>query len=159
MLWSEGNSEPASYATIFQLGKFLVAKTRSGLVKLAADLHIDVSREPAHIVDIVRMHLILTKLRPGKALTQEFAEILLESWNALEDMSRSLGIEATSTVGDTKALMQHVYDKVFYGNNLPSLTPKGHGYAPVFNREELAALRFGLRKTWQEICKRSGQFQ
>lgn len=158
LLWKDGGSKPDRYVALPRSSKFLLAKTRSGLAKLATERGIAVSNQLAHVVDIAGMHRALTRLRPDRPLSEHTAQVLLESWNALEDMGRS--IEAAPIPADPaiKDEAQRVYDKLFYGNNLPSVTPAGSSYQVTLTSRELDALRKAMRGAWREICERSAQF-
>lgn len=158
LLWKDGGSKPDGYVTLPRSSKFLLASTGAGLVKLAAERGIAVSSQIAHMVDMVRMHRALTMLRPGRSLSERMAKFFLESWNALEDMGRSIGaspMPADPTITDDA---QQVYDKLFYGNNLPSVTPAGRSYQVTLTSRELNALRKAMRGAWKDICERSAQF-
>jgi hypothetical protein len=154
LLWKDGGNEPDRYVTLPESSRFLHAKTRAGLVRLARANDIEVSSEPAHLVDIAKMESTLGRLRPGRPLSQRSAQVLMASWNALEDMCNSIGVPIPPVAG-SKAEVQHVYDKLFYGNNLPSVTPEGSVYQPAFSSRELAVLRSALRNSWQEVARTS----
>jgi hypothetical protein len=65
---------------------------------------------------------------------------ILSAWNLFGDVARSTG----EIGGDFKELDQAhnaVYDKGFYGCNLPSITPEGQRFAPSWSPDELAAIR------------------
>jgi hypothetical protein len=87
------------------------------------------------------------------------ARMLLESWNALDDMARSIGTSPIPSDKSLKGKAKSIYDKLFYGNNLPSVTPPGEKYRVTLTREELAVLRVVLRHAWSDICDRSAQFK
>lgn len=57
---------------------------------------------------------------------------VLNAWNLLDDIARSVGrtLESRSPGLDT------CYDKLFWGNNLESVTPAGEHYIPYFSDEE-----------------------
>jgi hypothetical protein len=61
----------------------------------------------------------------------------LDAWNLFDDIASSIGnavFERSSrSAGD-------VYDKLFWGNNLPAVTPPGKRYVPAWSDRELAEL-------------------
>lgn len=67
-------------------------------------------------------------------------ELFLNVWNMLGD-SRSLH-EADVLFADDAAAgrSDKVYEKLLYANNLPSLTPEGARYEPIWSAEELSLL-------------------
>ena len=66
----------------------------------------------------------------------------LNAWNLLGDLH--LGASSIFSGADRRGTP--IYDKLFFGNNLPSITPAGQSYAPVWSDEEVRelALRLGL---------------
>ena len=68
----------------------------------------------------------------------------LAVWNLFGDIARSCPGYGVSFVGHDEQLGA-VYEKLFHGNNLPSVTPPGEHYVPALSREEIA----GLRQTFQ----------
>ena len=158
LIWKDGDSEPDRYLTLPRSNKFLLAKNMSGLVRLASELNIALASQPAHLVDIDSMHQTLARLRPSRTLSERSSKVLLETWNALEDMSISIGISSVAADPEIKDEAQRVYDKLFYGNNLPAVTPTGCSYQVTLTRRELAILRKAMRGAWQKICNRTAQF-
>jgi len=64
--------------------------------------------------------------------------IFLESWNLFGDLRSSIENRNTDP-DDNKHL--HIYDKLFYGNNLPAVTPEGREYEPIWTEEDVLELR------------------
>ena len=64
-------------------------------------------------------------------------EFLL-AWNFFTDVSTSLDAKFK---GNRKSMIRNmVYDKLFFGNNLPSITPVGKTYFPKWSVVEIAVL-------------------
>jgi hypothetical protein len=57
---------------------------------------------------------------------------LLNAWNLLGDIARSVN----ASLDDRRPEADKCYDKLFYGNNLPSITPPGEYYSPYFDDHE-----------------------
>lgn len=57
----------------------------------------------------------------------------LSAWNLFADLSLSLGASFDADHRRT----QRVYDKLFWGNNLPALTPPGRFYVPIWPKHEV----------------------
>jgi hypothetical protein len=57
---------------------------------------------------------------------------LLNAWNLLGDIARSVN----ASLEDRGPEADKCYDKLFYGNNLPSITPPGEHYGPYFDDHE-----------------------
>ena len=64
-------------------------------------------------------------------------KILLDAWNIFDDVSRSVG----GNFDANPKLTNKIYDKLFWGNNLPSVTPKGKSYEPIWAKRELKIIR------------------
>ena len=69
--------------------------------------------------------------------SEEICAQLLNAWNLYGDIARSLG----ATLDDDGEQTQRCYDKLFYGNNLPSITPVGEHYRPFFTDAEQQLIR------------------
>lgn len=61
---------------------------------------------------------------------------LLDAWNLLVDLPRGENLFASADARATE-----IYDKLFLGCNLPSITPIGEHYVPTWSTSELAALK------------------
>ncbi len=57
----------------------------------------------------------------------------IAAWNLFDDISRSVG---SNFDGDHK-LTKKIYEKLFWGNNLLSMTPEGKQYHPIWTKREL----------------------
>lgn len=62
----------------------------------------------------------------------EICTQVLNAWNLYNDIARSVG----ATLEDRSQDVDRCYDKLFYGNNLESVTPAGEDYHPCFDGEE-----------------------
>lgn len=61
----------------------------------------------------------------------------LMAWNLFSDISNSIGGEFNADHARTYP----VYEKLFWGNNLPALTPAGKQYTPAWTDNEVLLLR------------------
>ncbi|WP_129692226.1 hypothetical protein [Gottfriedia acidiceleris] len=58
----------------------------------------------------------------------------LDYWNHISDLASSVG---ENFYGDEREeSINKVYEKLFWGNNLPTVTPKGKKYKPTWNNEQ-----------------------
>jgi hypothetical protein len=64
-------------------------------------------------------------------------EVFLGAWNLFDDVSRSVG----STFDPDHNLTRDIYEKLFRGNNLPSVSPEGKSYHPTWTESELQIMR------------------
>ena len=65
---------------------------------------------------------------------------VLNIWNFLADLAASLP-EKASTFLALDRRPSTIYDKVFWGNNLPAVTPKDEHYTPAFSITELSDIK------------------
>ena len=78
---------------------------------------------------------------------QEF----LNAWNLFSDFASTVDGKLRH-IDDQKEV--RIYDKLFWGNNLPALTPPGKEYVPLWTRSEVARLRNVLNKGMQLFLSR-----
>ncbi len=75
------------------------------------------------------------KLWLQKRKSEFDCEYLLSFWNIISDLAYSVG---EIFYGDQdKDILIKIYDKLFYGNNLPSITPEGKKYFPEWEVDEI----------------------
>ena len=70
----------------------------------------------------------------GKCIYMKYDDCksILLYWNMFSDMARSVEIQFK---GDDKKYNK-IYNKLFWGNNLPTVTPKGKQYNPIWSNSE-----------------------
>ena len=64
----------------------------------------------------------------------------LITWNFLDDLA-GLHTAPDTAYSRLSQAAAGSYDKLFWGNNLPSVTPPGERFAPSWSSDELAAIR------------------
>jgi hypothetical protein len=64
----------------------------------------------------------------------------LAAWNLFGDVARSCP-QYSASFADRGKQRDAVYDKLFWGSNLPSVTPPGEQYTPEWSRDEVTSLR------------------
>jgi len=83
---------------------------------------------------------------------------LLNAWNLLADIHASRG-ETNDLLSHTDQRGQAVYEKLFYGCNLPAVTPEGQRFDPTWSVEECRSLaqllRLGLAELEAAVPSRS----
>ena len=78
----------------------------------------------------------LEKTLGGKKFAVDCVEFL-NAWNLFGDVSVSVNGDFNS---DHK-ITYNIYEKLFWGNNLPAVTPEGEWYEPVWSVKELEIMR------------------
>jgi hypothetical protein len=67
-------------------------------------------------------------------------QTFLNAWNFLDDLTglhtgeKSLHVQLSRSAGN-------VYDKLFWGNNVPAITPPGEQFVPQWSNEDLELMR------------------
>jgi hypothetical protein len=83
---------------------------------------------------------------------------LLNAWNMLDDIHASRG-RTNDLLSHADQQGRAVYDKLFYGCNLPSMTPEGQSFNPSWSAEECRSLaqllRLGLAELEAALPSRS----
>ena len=80
-------------------------------------------------------------------------EAAINAWNLFNDLGTSTG-GTVNMYRFAERGLNSVYDKLFFGNNLPSITPSGESYTPAWDVEELARLAQALRLGLTEFAAR-----
>jgi len=68
----------------------------------------------------------------------------LDAWNLFGDIARSCPQYSVGFAARDKHLSD-VYEKLFYGSNLPSVTPPGEHHTPEWSRDEITGLSQSLQ--------------
>ena len=94
-------------------------------------------------IPIVENELSLDNLDLGqnwinnKRLRAIDCDNLLTVWNFLDDVS----VSVNGNFDSKKKRTNKIYDKIFFGNNLPAITPKGESYEPIWSKAERDVIR------------------
>jgi hypothetical protein len=80
----------------------------------------------------------------------------LDAWNLFDDISSSCN-EPTITFDQVSNRENDLYNKLFFGNNLPSITPAGEHYEPEWTEEEIKRLHEVLNLGLHELRHRLTQ--
>ena len=79
--------------------------------------------------------------------------LFLDTWNLLVDVG--LDSEAQSLFSGVQTNSDSLYDKLFWGSTIPSMTPPGEAFAPSWSEDDLERLakvmRLGLRMLLEEL--------
>jgi len=64
----------------------------------------------------------------------------LNAWNLFRDIANYVESSFKESFEKLDSDMSEVYNKIFWGNNLPSVTPPGKRFVPTWSAEEIDAL-------------------
>jgi hypothetical protein len=115
-------------------GAILSFRSRSGLETYAARLGFEFEAEEPALYDLDGIDRWIEDPRESEIDSKLF----LETWNLFDDVASSIEnrlFEWISREADV------VYDKLFWGNNLPAVTPPGQRYDPIWSDDEVETLR------------------
>lgn len=131
--------------------KLLFKNNENDLILTAKSHKLSVSDQETHTIDIDHAFKILKQMRCDRSLSERSSHVLLDCLNVLEDMAKTLKIPVGIQTHEENTSLNHIYDKIFWGNNLPAITPEGKSYSPVLLPNEIKIIREYLRGLWDKI--------
>ena len=93
---------------------------------------------------------LVERWREYATATSVDCHLLLDAWNFFTDLANSVTSVTIAFVGRDREYMP-INEKLFYGCNLPVITPEGMHYTPSWTVEELADLVTVLRSGLEDI--------
>lgn len=141
LLWEDCELGGDRFTPSCYPGRIIAFASLADLKRYAVDKQLPVSWDEAGIFDTDHFGSVLNSMTPGQARSIEQCATLLEGWNVLEDFCRTL---SQDTKIPKSSGARSVYEKLFYGNNLPAVTPVGKCYEPTFDSDELEDLHNAL---------------
>lgn len=140
VLWIEGHSAEDDLLKD-SAGKILATRSRAELIKQSARiLRGKWSFDHTVPYDFNKFRQALRSLRAGKYSRTATCETLNNGWNLLEDMLRTIDALENSELYQNKQLKK-MYGKLFYGCNLPAITPNNKTYHPIWLDSEISILK------------------
>lgn len=154
MLWHYGASGRDLFAKKSGTSSLIICKTRLNLTRAAEKYNITVDKK-AQVIDMSRVFISLDMLESDKFLSKQIAKILLEAWNGLDDLAYSIGDILFGRSSWAKC-NKKLYKKIFYANELPSITPAGKHFNVILSNKEIEFMKNLLVKQGVRILKKSG---
>jgi len=109
-------------------GKIPTFEDLSKLLKYASLQNISLKDENANLFDLDKVE---------NSIKQDSFEVncidFLNTWNLFDDVSHSLN----GNFDSNRKMTNKIYEKLFWGNNLPVVTPEGKSYEPIWSKKEL----------------------
>lgn len=157
LLWKEGASEgePDTFICLPNSKCLLITNTLAELHHEAIKLGLQVADQEPTLIDIDAMLKALAGLRNNRSCSELTSSRLLEGWNGLDDLAQTLGMDTHIHDAEETRVLNYAYEKIFFGNNLPSVTPSNKTYFPIFSEVERRLLRRYLHGLWSEIVKQA----
>lgn len=133
LLWYTGQKDGV---VIGDEGLIQVFHAKKDLVNFAESRNMQIQDEEPDLHDLDLVHAWLSSPQTENVACSEF----LAAWNLFVDVSNSVGTDAE----DFKKREQgnnSVYDKLFWGSNLPSMIPESKRYTPKWSAHEIRCLK------------------
>jgi hypothetical protein len=65
---------------------------------------------------------------------------VLNAWNLFADICATVNAPRNTNFEKLNSQSSALYDRVFWGNNLPAVTPKGERFVPTWTRDEIGSM-------------------
>ena len=114
-------------------GKVVCYLNSVTLLKDANKSGLVIEPEPSMLLDLDRLSTWLQM----KNVQVVDCEMLLNAWNLFQDVATSINVAFDTD----RKITNKIYEKLFFGNNLPTITPKGKKYQPTWTMQELKVIR------------------
>lgn len=131
-------------------GKLFIAKNKKEAVSLLGKESSQVKWKEEALFDLNVFWRKVNSLRVGRSSSVGTCEVLLDGWNFVEDFLRTFSMTELLEESQTRVLKK-VYDKLFFGNNLKAITPKGASYHPLWSKTEIQKFKAYMKRTWSEV--------
>lgn len=92
------------------------------------------------VIDIDKLFNDLEAISIGHTSDDSQNSLFLDAWNFFEDLIHTFGLEQDFSKFRTVHL-DAVYEKIFWGCNLPAVTPEGKSYSPLWADNEIEVWR------------------
>lgn len=129
LIWCSNDKD----AVFVENGKVPVFRTKDRALSYAATCNIKIESEEPKLHD---MDVVENWLRNPIAEQVDCSEFTA-AWNIFADLSNSVNGKFDADRKSTRK----IYDKLFWGNNLPSVTPSGKKYDPIWTKAEIQLLK------------------
>jgi hypothetical protein len=132
VLWSGGEQGAPDRLTLTPDGQIATYPDLRGLRQFTQANHLVLDADEPPVLDLDAVAAWLA--HPSNAPIE--CDLLLSAWNFFTDVSNSVG----APLDDRDNAKDRIYDKLFWGNNLPAMTPPGEHYTPAWSTQERTTL-------------------
>ena len=137
LLWHSNDADgikEADGVALTQEGNIPVFRTQQSLLDYAQSKRLLLVQEsPPDFINLDVVKTWLKRKRPAQLDCIAF----LSAWNLFADISMSIG----GSFDPNKDNTRKIYSKLFWGNNLPAVTPVGRHYEPLWSGLESRIIR------------------
>jgi hypothetical protein len=167
MLWKDGGENPDRFLTN-QNGGLFMEGSRALALQFARSLNEDLDADDVRVFDFNRLWAILRSGLQGAVFSKSDYNVILEGWNLIYDMGRSLEITLIPQE-DRRSLIQGLYEQVFncadvldlaerevasdVRRTILEVTPSWplEGDCPKLTHEKIEAIWEFLEEAWKAI--------
>ena len=132
LLWQSGDSDSIGVNSDGNVYSFSSSAELNSFAD-ANQLHIESEEPKLHDLDSIDLWI------SSKESNVDFVKTLT-AWNLFRDIANSVKDPSKDAFQKLDFGMSEAYDKVFWGNNLPAVTPPGKKFVPTWSAKELQAL-------------------
>ena len=165
--WKDGGEKPDRILTD-RNGVLINEESKALALQFARSLNEDVDADDVRLFDFDRLWAILRGGRQGAIFSKSDYNNILEGWNLIEDLGRSLKI-ALVPHEDRRSLIQGLYEQVFASADVLDLADRGvssevrakvvevtpswtvEGNGPRLTREKIGAILDFLEGAWKAV--------
>lgn len=148
LAWIDGGNKPDSFVRS-EDGKKLLSEISVAALRRRLERRPQAEWNKPASLNLDAFEHAVANLRSGRSSVAA-SRILLEGWNFLDDVVRTQELTAFRKALASPSL-KGTYSKLFYGNNLPSVTPKGRRYIPTLTAAEASKLRAVLGRALRRV--------
>ena len=155
MIWIEGDGDSIKdHILSDEDGIIIFPLVPDGELPRRGPLDLHVNWDSRTKIDLDRFFLSVQNLNWQVTSSAKTRKVLLEGWNFLEDLARSLDIDESIAIFKSQILSK-MYNKLFFGNNLPSVTPDGKSYTPMWTFDEVDQLKSAIAQLKSLILEKA----
>ncbi|WP_146106452.1 hypothetical protein [Desulfobulbus oralis] len=152
LIWITNDNERDSF--LLDKDKQLVTSSNiEGFSKILGTDFNKVHWNEGSYIDFDKFLISLKTLKVDKSSSKSTCIRLLNGWNFIEDILHTFNM-----VDEIKKLktptLNKVYEKIFHGNNLQSITPEGKSYNPLWTRSEIKEVRGTFLEIWNLLLQK-----
>ena len=142
LLWhtvGDAEGDEPDGVVVDQCGSVLIFRTEQSLLAYAASTELTLTdKNNSAFFNLDTVVKWINRKRPAKLDCVGF----LDAWNLLTDISLTVG----GRFDPDKAKTRKIYSKLFWGSNLPAVTPIGRQYTPLWPGRESRIIRKVMRE-------------
>jgi hypothetical protein len=117
-----------------------IGQDKKELKKNLPNEQIIIKWQEAAEINIDKIESTIIKTRQTHKMSARQKNFLINAWNFFDDLERTLGTQ--KTFSKTKKIqLDKIYDKLFWGANIPSLTKEKKASVSIWSDEDINALQ------------------